>query len=86
MCNKNKPHLRFVNIKYINESFVFFTNYQSPKSNDLMLNDSASLTFFWNTSNAQIRIEGKVKMLSKEESDYHWSIRSKEKKSISNFI
>lgn len=74
-----KPSSRFVNIKYVNDKFIFFSNYNSQKGNDLDNNNNASLLFFWNAINVQIRIEGSVHKTTSVFSDKHFDSRTREK-------
>ena len=76
-CGKNgKPSARIVLLKGLNpEGFIFFTNYESRKGNDLKENPNASLVFFWKELERQVRIEGSVKKLSKKESDEYFVLR-----------
>ncbi len=76
-CGKNgKPSARIVLLKGLNpEGFIFFTNYESRKGNDLKENPNASLVFFWKELERQVRIEGCVKKLSKKESDEYFVLR-----------
>lgn len=74
-----KPTSRFINIKYINDSFIFFSNYSSQKAKDLSNNQNVSLLFFWNKTVTQIRIEGVIKKSSKLFSDEHFFKRTYEK-------
>ncbi|MBL8188288.1 MAG: pyridoxamine 5'-phosphate oxidase [Acidobacteria bacterium] len=55
--------------------FVFFTNYQSRKSRDLAAHPMAALTFYWHTLNRQVRIEGAVKKVSRQESEDYFRTR-----------
>ena len=73
-----KPSSRFVNIKYVNDKFIFFSNYNSQKGNDLDNNNNASLLFFWNAINVQIRIEGSVHKTTSVFSDKHFDVLTKE--------
>ncbi len=71
----NKPNSRIVLLKGIeNEGFVFFTNYNSQKGSDLLYNPNASLNFFWDILERQVRINGHVEKISEKESDlYFWA-------------
>ena len=83
--NKNFEEVssRFVNLKYvIKDEWIFFTNYNSPKVNSLELHPQASVLFYWNKINTQIRIKAKVFRTSKEISDKHYAERSEEKNAI----
>src|SRR5580700_4772967 len=54
---KGKPSARVVLLKGIDpEGFVFYTNYESRKANELQENSFASMTFFWPKLERQIRV------------------------------
>ncbi len=73
---KGKPSARVVLLKGIDpEGFVFYTNYESRKSNEMDENGFASMTFFWSKLERQIRIEGKIKKISAAESDEYFKTR-----------
>lgn len=55
--------------------FVFFTNYESRKGQELFANPFAALTFYWHTLNRQVRIEGQVEKVSAEESASYFQTR-----------
>ncbi len=55
--------------------FVFFTNYESRKGQELANHPFASLTFYWHTLNRQVRIEGKVEKISRAESEAYYQTR-----------
>src|SRR5580765_1974214 len=55
----SRPSARIVLIKaYDERGFVFFTNYESHKGQDLTANNRAALLFFWPELERQIRIQG----------------------------
>ena len=60
---------------FSNLGFKFFTNYQSAKGKNLKENSNASLLFYWAGLERQIRIEGKIKKLSKSESQKYFDSR-----------
>lgn len=67
---------RIVLLKYIDDdSFVFFTNYQSEKASQLKTNVLASLNFHWDVCDQQIRIEGVVSKTKREVSDEYFHAR-----------
>ena len=70
-----QPSSRMVLLKDFDErGFVFFTNYGSRKSHELMQNDKVALLFHWNVLQRQIRIEGTVeKVTAQESADYFHS-------------
>lgn len=70
------PSARTVLLKDYDEcGFVFFTNYNSSKGNELELNPYAALVFFWKELERQVRIQGSVEKTSSEESDAYFSSR-----------
>lgn len=71
--------LRTVLLKEYNESgFVFYTNYKSKKSIQLMSNYKAALLFYWPESGRQIRIEGITERISDKESESYFKTRPRE--------
>lgn len=71
-----KPSNRMVLLKsYDEKGFVFFTNLESKKGNDLQENPFASMCFFWPDTNKQVRIEGKVEQVSDQEADDYFNSR-----------
>jgi pyridoxamine 5'-phosphate oxidase len=70
------PSARIVLLKGYNENgFIFFTNYESRKGNELEVNPNASIVFFWKELERQIRIEGFVSKLSEKESTDYFKSR-----------
>lgn len=71
-----KPTARIVLMKdYTSEGFVFFTNYESVKGQQLASNPAACLLFFWKELERQVRIEGITEKLDEAESDAYFSSR-----------
>jgi len=71
-----KPSVRTVLLKgHDARGFVFFTNYDSRKGRELAQNPQASLLFLWLALERQIRLEGRVEMISAEESDQYYTTR-----------
>ncbi|MCD4730194.1 MAG: pyridoxal 5'-phosphate synthase [Bacteroidales bacterium] len=61
------PSARIVLLKEVDDKgFVFFTNYKGRKGKELTQNPHAALLFYWKELEQQIRIEGKVKKISKK--------------------
>ena len=70
------PCARIVLLKsYDEDGFVFFTNYNSRKANELEENARACLLFYWSAVWRQVRIEGAVERVSPEESDQYFHSR-----------
>lgn len=71
-----QPHLRTLLLKGFDErGFVFFTNYQSAKGEQLSAQPLAAMSFWWHDLERQIRIEGAVEQVSPEESDAYFHSR-----------
>jgi pyridoxamine 5'-phosphate oxidase len=69
------PNGRVVLLKELDHGFVFFTNYESEKGKEIELYQKGSLTFFWPELERQVRIQGAIKKVSKEESDSYFLSR-----------
>ncbi len=64
-----RPSVRMVLVKRADErGFVFFTNYESRKGQELAANPYAALMFHWKRLGRQVRIEGGVRRTTPEES------------------
>ncbi|HEX7387626.1 MAG TPA: pyridoxamine 5'-phosphate oxidase [Castellaniella sp.] len=71
-----RPSARTVLLKgYDPRGFVFYTNYESRKGQELTANPQASLLFFWEPLERQVRIEGPVTRLADDESDTYYNSR-----------
>ena len=55
--------------------FVFYSNSQSRKGDQLAENPRAALCCYWDGLNEQVRVEGDVRETSDDESDYYWRSR-----------
>ena len=70
------PSARIVLLKGADKNgFSFYSNYLSRKGKELAKNPSACLVFFWPELGRQVRIEGKILKLSKEESEAYFASR-----------
>jgi pyridoxamine 5'-phosphate oxidase len=71
-----RPSARIVLLKgYDSRGFVFFSNYDSRKGQELACNPYASLLFHWIELERQVRIEGRVEKVATEESDDYYLSR-----------
>lgn len=71
-----RPSVRIVLLKGFGEDgFVFFTNYESGKAQQLDANPFAALGFYWIELDRQIRISGPVEKTSREESERYFHSR-----------
>ena len=74
-----KPSARMVLLKQVDEDgFVFFTNYNSAKAEQLDSNPYAALVFYWAQLDRQVRVEGSVVRTSAEESRDYFKTRPRE--------
>lgn len=74
-----QPSVRIVLLKAHDErGFVFYTNYNSHKSRDLMENPKAALCFHWMPMMRQVRIEGSVERVSDAEADTYFASRPRD--------
>lgn len=55
--------------------FVFYTNYESRKGQELAENPRAALVFHWAELGRQVRVAGRVERVSQEESDAYFLSR-----------
>jgi len=58
--------------------FIFFTSYNSHKGKQLDQNPSAAMLFYWPELSRQVRIEGSVEKISREESQAYFDSRPRE--------
>ena len=73
------PSVRMVLLRgWDDEGFRFFTNYESQKGLDLEANPMASLLFYWDPLQQQVRIDGEVARLDGYESDAYFATRPRE--------
>ena len=71
-----KPSARMVLLKGVDErGFIFYTNYDSRKGEELNANPHAALVLYWDELERQVRIEGKVEKLSREASKAYFKSR-----------
>jgi len=75
--NKNgQPSSRIVYMRDIlEEGFIFYTNYNSKKGQNIADNPKISALFFWDCNEQQVRIEGEVEKIPSELSDDYFSNR-----------
>jgi pyridoxamine 5'-phosphate oxidase len=71
------PNSRIVLLKEMDHGFVFFTNYESEKGQEIEANPKACLTFFWPELERQVRITGEIEKVSDQESDTYFNSRPK---------
>ena len=73
------PSARIVLLKAFDaRGFTFYTNYDSRKGRELGLNPRAALCFFWQPLERQVRIEGAVERVGREESETYFRSRPRQ--------
>lgn len=71
-----RPSTRVVLLKGIDGGgLIFYTNYNSRKGQDLVVNPYGALQFHWAELERQVRIEGKIEKVSSAESDAYYAVR-----------
>ena len=74
--SNNEPSVRMVLLKGLSKKgFVFYTNLNSPKSQDLKNNPKAAMCFHWKTLQRQVRVSGSISQVSDEEADLYFNSR-----------
>ena len=75
---EGRPSVRMVLLKGFDErGFVFFTNRESRKGEELAANPQAALCFFWQPLELQVRVEGRVEEVDAEEADEYYGSRAR---------
>lgn len=76
--DRGRPSARVVLCKDIGPAagfITFYTNYESRKGRELMINPWAAIVFHWDHRHRQVRAEGRVERLSDEENDAYFRSR-----------
>ena len=75
--NNNFPSVRMVLLKDFSQNgFVFYTNLNSQKGNELKENPNAAMCFHWKSLLRQIRINGVVTQVANDVADKYYNSRS----------
>ncbi|HEU4928893.1 MAG TPA: pyridoxamine 5'-phosphate oxidase [Candidatus Krumholzibacteria bacterium] len=75
-----RPSVRMVLLKEADErGFVVYTNLESRKGHELAATAWASLCFWWPPTHAQVRVEGRVELVSTAEADAYFASRPRAK-------
>ncbi|HEX6441873.1 MAG TPA: pyridoxamine 5'-phosphate oxidase [Stellaceae bacterium] len=73
------PSVRAVLLKGIDQrGFVFYTNFDSRKAEELLANPHAALCFHWKSLQRQVRIEGSVAVVSDADADAYFHSRPRD--------
>lgn len=74
--DKGFPSARILLLKEIrDQGFIFYTNYQSRKGEDIMATGKAAVVFWWEPLRRQIRIEGDISKIDEVDSKAYFSSR-----------
>jgi pyridoxamine 5'-phosphate oxidase len=75
----SRPAVRMVLLKgHGGDGFVFYTNEQSAKGEDLSSNPRAALLFHWKSLRRQVRVEGPVERVPDREADAYFASRGRD--------
>ena len=73
------PNVRMVLLKgYDEKGFVFYTNCESQKGQEILGTMKAALVFHWKSLRRQVRVRGLVEEVSKEEADAYFASRPRD--------
>ena len=76
---EGQPSARVVLLKGLDRrGFVFYTNLESRKSEELFANPHAALCFLWKSLNRQVRVEGPVEQVGDDEADVYFASRPRD--------
>jgi pyridoxamine 5'-phosphate oxidase len=76
---RGQPSARMVLLKGHDErGFVFYTNLEGRKADDLRASPRAALLFHWKSLRRQVRIEGPVEQVSDAEGDAYFATRGRD--------
>ena len=74
--SKNEPNVRMVLLKGLSlKGFVFYTNLNSPKSQDIKHNPKAAMCFHWKSLQRQVRVSGIITQVEEKEADLYFNSR-----------
>ena len=81
VTKEGRPASRYVLMKQFNDqdgSFIFITDYNSPKGWEIAHNPYASIAFYWGDMGRSVRVEGRIEKVSDEENDAFFSKRPRD--------
>jgi pyridoxamine 5'-phosphate oxidase len=75
------PNVRMVLMKdYDERGFVFYTNFESQKGQEILANMKAALLFHWKSLRRQVRVRGLVEQVTDAEADSYFKSRPRDSK------
>lgn len=70
------PNVRMVLLKgFDHDGFVFYTNFESQKGQELLNHKKAALCYHWKSLRRQVRVRGVVEVVSDAEADEYYRSR-----------
>ena len=79
----NEVNSRYVNLKFItNKEFIFFSNYDSPKSIEFSEHNQITASIYWNKINIQIRMKAIIKKTDANFNNAYFRNRSTDKNAL----
>lgn len=73
------PNVRIVLLKGVDaHGFVFYTNFNSQKGQEILASHKAALCFHWKSLEKQVRVRGMVEQVSDEEADAYFNSRARQ--------
>ena len=80
---KQEVDSRFVNLKFVeDDKFIFFSNYNSPKSIAFRSHDQISALIYWSSINVQIRMKARIQKTSEKYNNEYFKQRSLDKNAL----
>lgn len=77
--NSGLPDVRMVLLKdFDHQGFVFYTNLESYKGQQLGQNPQAALCFHWKSVRRQVRVRGAITSVNREEADTYFASRARD--------
>jgi len=73
-----QPSVRIVLLKGVDHrGFVFYTNFESRKGRELVASHRAAMCFHWQLLETQVRVEGRVEVVTDAEADAYFASRAR---------
>src|SRR5688500_4850721 len=75
-AENGQPSIRMLLLKDVDrDGFVFYTNLESRKARELAANRRAAMNFHWSPLERQVRIEGRVSLVTDADADMYFATR-----------
>jgi len=75
------PNVRMVLLKdFDQKGFVFYTNFESQKGQEILATGKAALVFHWKSLRRQVRVRGLTETVSEAEADAYFKSRPRDSK------